>query len=163
KVSILSRIAAKWLQESIIILIGFIFAAPAFANTVTADCADPATKLQAIINKATTGELILVRGTCVGQFQIPTQTIRLQGFGENPTLDANQRGFVLNIGSQIFGSGRVIVSGLILRNGDIVSSGTTTLTHCTVTARISNFMAGMTIRASIIEGGISNSLGGMTI
>ncbi|MBV8774605.1 MAG: hypothetical protein JO166_20050 [Deltaproteobacteria bacterium] len=166
KVFILSQVAARWLVRPIMIFIAVLFAAPTFANTVTANCADPTTDLQALINSATTGEVILISGTCVGQFQVPTQNITLQGVGRRATLDGNRQGTVLTIGSPFMKGATLTISRLVIRNGTdgIVNSGTTILTHSKVIDNqqaISNFFGDMTIEMSHIDrngGGVDNDL-----
>ena len=74
--------------------------------------------LQAVINGASTGDTIVISGTCVGNFAIPgagsATSLTLKGV-HNSSLDGNGSGSVLAVG----GSGtQVTIKGyLVLKNG----------------------------------------------
>ncbi len=82
----------------------------AHASTYTANCANPATNLQMVINGTTDGDTINVSGTCTGNFTVP-DAITLQGWA---TLDGNQTGTTLTVAAT---SGTVYLTNLNIVNG----------------------------------------------
>lgn len=85
------------------------------AATFTANCSDPNTNLQNVINSVSPGDTIMVNGTCTGQFTI-NQPITLQSVAgpSEATLNGNQGGSVLTVSAT---SGTVTLNDLIITNG----------------------------------------------
>ena len=85
------RLVAK---SAVIMALVATLAAPAFANTLLANC--PSTDLQAVIDSANSGDTILIAGTCVGQFVLKDKSITLRRSGKKAAiLDGNGVGTVL--------------------------------------------------------------------
>jgi predicted outer membrane repeat protein len=85
--------------------------------------------LQDVINAATTGDTIEIRGTCTGNFAIGKDLTFVGISGTSPTLDGNKTGHVL----AVFSSTSVTLTDLTITNGTaefgggIINSGTVTL------------------------------------
>ena len=127
------RLVAK---SAVIMALVATLAAPAFANTLLANC--PSTDLQAVIDSANSGDTILIAGTCVGQFVVKDKSITLRRSGKKAAiLDGNGVGTVLSVTGELGFPPDVSVNGLVVRNGDVagINSGfsTTTLKNITVT------------------------------
>jgi len=119
----------------------------------TADCSNPNTNLQTVINSAAPGDTILVNGTCTGQFTI-SQPLTLEGVSSTgaATLNGNQGGSVLTVNAT---SGTVTLNDLIITNGTgtrlfeantagggIYHTGASTLTLNEVTVRLNQAGSG---------------------
>ena len=119
----------------------------------TADCSNPNTNLQTVINSAAPGDTILVNGTCTGQFTIGLP-LTLEGVSSTSaaTLNGNQGGSVLTVNAT---SGTVTLNDLIITNGTgtrlfeantagggIYHTGASTLTLNEVTVRLNQAGSG---------------------
>ena len=127
------RLVAK---SAVIMALVATLAAPAFANTLLANC--PSTDLQAVIDSANSGDTILIAGTCVGQFVVKDKSITLRRSGKKAAiLDGNGVGTVLSVTGELGFPPDVSVNGLVVRNGDVdginIGFSTTTLKNITVT------------------------------
>jgi nitrous oxidase accessory protein NosD len=123
------------------------------AATLTADCSNPSTNLQTVINSAAPGDTIMVNGTCKGQFTI-SRPLTLEGVASTSgaTLDGNQGGSVLTVNAT---SDTVTLNDLIITNGTgtrvfeantagggIYHTGASTLTLNEVTVRLNQAGSG---------------------
>src|SRR4029453_11225119 len=90
----------------------------ALAATLSVNCSAGG-DLQAKIDAAASGSTILVKGTCIGNFQINAKTLTLKG-NPAPTLDGND----LNVPLEISASGKTVhLVGLTIPGGTASSAG----------------------------------------
>jgi hypothetical protein len=116
----------------------------AVASTLSVNC-DSGGDLQAKIDAAASGSTILVKGTCLGNFQILTKGLTLKG---NPaaTLDGNDLGPALSIdtpGKAVHLVGLTITGGTASLGGGIdKADGSLTLNRVDVTGNLATGASG---------------------
>ena len=120
----------------VVALLIVIVSPAAQAATLSVNC-DSGGDLQAKINAAASGNTILIKGTCFGNFQINSKSLTLKG---NPTatLDGNDLERTLDItspGMAVHLVGLTITGGAS-GTGAGIASGNLTLTNVTVTGNL---------------------------
>ena len=96
-----------------------VAAGPASATLTTVTCAPfGADDLQAKISAAAPGDILLIRGTCTGNFNL-TQSVTLQGASPGATLSGGGAGRPL----LIFGAGTVTIRNLTVTGGSMIGGG----------------------------------------
>lgn len=131
-------------------------AKPAYAATVTVDCATNPDALATALAGASDGDTLAIQGTCMGTFEL-AHSLTLMGTGPGgATLDGQGTGTVLTVdaGSSVTVDSLTITGGSGLVGG-ISNSGVLTLTSARVsgnTATVGRFQNGV--------GGILNQQGG---
>ncbi len=139
------------------------------AATVKVNCSTGG-NLQSKINSATAGSTILIKGTCIGSFIVPTK-LTLQG---NPkaTLDANDTGSVLTTNQPLRLVGLTIRDGSAVNGGGIFAvGGTLTLVRTTVSGNVATALGGgiaasgaVVLQHSVISGNkVEMSASGPTV
>ncbi|WP_406303861.1 hypothetical protein OHA61_17845 [Streptomyces sp. NBC_00885] len=146
---------------------GVVSAAPASAQAIV-NC--PAQNLQTAIDSADPGSMIMVAGTCAGNFTVD-KDLSLIGFN-GAVLDGNAAGTTLSVGT----GAHVQITAMDITNGSadngagLLNNGTVTLNSSTVRDSNANFYGGavlnagtMTLNASTVHtstadvgGGIAN-------
>src|SRR4051812_41865482 len=146
-----------------VVVVGLVLAAPApgaRAATPSVNC-NAGGDLQAKIDAVASGATILVKGTCLGNFQIAAKGLTLKG---NPTatLDGNDLNTTLSInasGKAVHLAGMTITGGAAAVGAGIdKSAGTLTLDHVTVTGNLATGDTGIPQ-----GGGIFSAAGSVTV
>jgi hypothetical protein len=130
------------------------------ATTLSVNCAAGG-DLQAKIDAASSGDTILVKGTCVGNFIITSKGLTLKG---NPaaTLDGNDVFRPLGVNNTGAPSASVHLTDLIITGGVVQSpggggilkiGGGLTLTKVTVTANLATSSSGPVAGGGVFAGG----------
>ena len=116
--------------------VGITSSAASAATCQAKDGVVSSSNLQSIIDGATTGDTILIKGTCVGNFAIPgggsATNLTLQGVRRAVslnTLDGNGSGSVLTVGvgTDVTITGLRITNGNAFQGGGIFDQGTVRL------------------------------------
>lgn len=119
------------------------------AAVFTADCTNPATNLQTVLNSTSDGDTVNVSGTCKGNFTINT-AITLQGWA---TLDGNKSGTVVTV--TVAASKTVMLTDLNIING---SGGGVVLTESSA-GTLALSIVNVTHNSNKVGGGILNNSG----
>jgi hypothetical protein len=111
-------------------------AAPAAANTLIADCNNPATNLQTVMDSANNGDTVQVNGRCVGSFEMRLSCITLTGPATLDGVGTTQP--ILTIGNACV-SLPVTVSNLNIINGRAnLGAGIRDITSNNITITLNN-------------------------
>ncbi|MBW5483151.1 hypothetical protein [Streptomyces bambusae] len=132
---------------------GLAAASPASAAFIFVNC--PTQNLQTAINNAAPGDILLIRGTCVGTFTIG-KSLTLTG-SSGATLNGNDAGRTLTVNGPT--TVRVTISGLTLTGGEADNGGGLFNNGATVTLNSSTVLLNHATEAG---GGIA-SLGTTTV
>jgi hypothetical protein len=125
-------VRCRWVPAAAAVMVGtagLALSAPAAASPLNlVNCNASPNALQAAINGAAQGEILLVTGTCTGPFTI-SRNLTLNGTGE-AVLDGNQAGRTVTVGS----GAQVHLNHLTITNGagGISNQGTLTVGESTV-------------------------------